>query len=223
MCESFVYHPLPPLSCQSALFGWQGFKLSFSWERCWKEVKRSHVWLMFPRHKELNNTRYAMWNWKAQCPKARALSSTLNYFCKDRNCGAQSVAFRLSVCLVLLFVSYIWKLDGKTAQWHIWNISFQKKIFAPQCKRHCVTWQKKKGVSFSSAEAHGASIARFHRRRFNSPLLRHLKSLMQIALVLFSHRVDGLACLPVGLFVKMMIWFFKGSQMEGFVNDCRLS
>lgn len=84
MCESFVYHPPPLLSYQSALLRLARFQTVIFLREVLKGSEAIARLACVPQHKELNNTRCAMRNWKAQCPKARALSSTLNYFCKEK-------------------------------------------------------------------------------------------------------------------------------------------
>lgn len=198
-------------------------------ERLWKAVGRSCLWL--------RSLCFPSWSWwivggmhcdRAHCPKAKALSfllasACISRICKKRNCGAQWTASCSDGGLCShLSATYGSLMEKHTmAHWNISSFQLSCRKKTPQYKQHCVPWQKMKGVSLGSEEAHkaGVSIARYNRQRSISSLFRHLKSLMQIGnhhSQCFHTEGTGAPFLPMWFYLSnKMIYFSKGVKRKG--------
>lgn len=205
-------------------------------ERWWKAAGRSFLWLWplcFP-----SRSRWAVVDPHSDTAERLALRQEHYHSFLQRRAFLEYVKREIASSTKRRLVSAVngglrAAAYGDTTEKHTmahWNISsFQHSCSqqTAQYEQHCAPWQKMKGVSLRSEEAHNAvvSIARHNRQRSISSLFRHLKSLMQIDnrhSRCFRTEAKGAHVCPRG-FICQTRWsiFFKGSQMEGGCKNVR--
>lgn len=123
-----------------------------------------------------------------------------------------------SACALCCYLSAVYgNLMEKLYNGTMEHLIIQQK--APQRKQYCVTWQKMKGISLSSVEAHELSVPRFYRQRLILLCLDTSSHWCKLPW-LFSHKGWMGSPVYLGFICQNDYIFFQRSQMEGFVNDC---